>query len=377
MKPHPLVISILIAAGALSACQSTPPLDTSNPQAILTAANAGHQGAAALLGPSYFSGTNGFEKNMVEAARWLPAAVDQGDTTAMAQLGFLYLNGTGVTADPAKALELIGGSAKAGDTLGQYYLGLMNMQGVGLAANPTEGARLITLAAQAGNGEAMKSLGDAYRDGQGVGANPTEALNWYTRAGAAGNPAGLHAAGELQEQGKVGPKDPVRAAGLYKNAADLGHAKSMYRLSQMHQTGLGVQKNSGQALEWLMKAADAEDPDAMRDLAQRYAKGHGVPKDPAKAAALTDKLRASGVETASDTGKSARTTAGGDGNAPAERTRSASNSSGCSAYYPGRVLRTGGSRLQGSMEAIVLEVGNGQVTLGAPDGQVIGTMPCR
>jgi uncharacterized protein len=388
-----LIIVFVAATSLLSGCAGLSPsapeptaLDRSNPQSILQAANAGNAEAVSLLGASYFDGINGFEKDFAQAARWLPAAVENGDTTAMAQMGFLYLNGLGVPANPSTAQDLISRSSKADNPLGHYYLGLMNLQGVGVPSNAAEGFRLITLAAQAGNAQAMKSLGDAYKDGQGTPADALSAMNWYDQAGAAGNPAGFFAAADMHEQGTLGTKDFTKAAKLYQQAADSGHAESMYRLAKLYQRGRGVKKDAAKGLEWLMKASEAEEPNAMREMANRYARGNGVPKDPEQAAALNEKLRAiegEGVETdssaTSDTNDAEKqdNTARGSRKTRnrAEKNVDGNSADRCASYYPGRVLRS--SRLVGAYESIVIEVREDEVVIGSPNGQVTGTVPCR
>lgn len=377
MKSHTRLFSILLLALGIAACQSTPPLDTSNPASILAAANAGNEEAAAMLGPAYFTGSNGFEKNMTEAAKWLPHAVEKDNATAMAQLGFLLLNGTGVAKDEAKGVELIQRSAQANDPTGLYYLGLMNMQGIGTAANPTEGVRLLTQAAQAQQPDAMKALGDAYRDGQGVTANATEALSWYDRAGAAGVASASYAAAQLHEKGRGVPRDMTRAMDLYRQAADKGHGPSMYRLSQAYFNGVGVKKSNDEGMSWLTKASDAAEPEAMRELADRYAKGKGVPRDQAKADALNEQLRASGAEPAAAPADT--TTTQPRRTSPARGDAGAGNdsASACSSFYPGRVLRSGSRRLIGESDVIVIEVRDSKVILGNSDGRVIGSRPCR
>jgi TPR repeat protein len=391
----PLMVLFAAASTFLGACamlpQSEPTpapmaLDTGNPQSILNAANAGNQEAIRLLGAAYYEGTNGFEKDFAEAARWLPAAVEDGDTTAMAQMGFLYLNGQGVAADPTKALELITQSSKAGNPLGHYYLGLMHKQGVGVEPNASEGFRLVNLAAQAGNALAMKSLGDAYQNGEGTAAESTKALDWYHRAGTAGNPAGFFAAADLLEKGASGKEDTTQAAALYQQAAEMGHGKSMYRLSKLYRNGQGVKKNAAKEIEWLIKASEAEDPEAMREMAKRYARGKGVPKDPERATALNEKLRKMGEEegeaitsstndaSSSETADRAPKGASGD-RRQSSRHRDAGGAESCASYYPGRVLRS--SRVVGAQESIVIEVRTNDVVIGTPSGHITGTFPCR
>ena len=69
------------------------------------AADAGYGPAIVNLALIYsgFGGTTGIPANLPEAAKWLRVGADLGYAPAQAMLGFAYVNGRGVAADPVEA----------------------------------------------------------------------------------------------------------------------------------------------------------------------------------------------------------------------------------------------------------------------------------
>jgi len=86
------------------------------------------------------------ERDEELATMWYQRAADTGNTSAMNNLGLLYMNGRGVDRDP------------------------------------TKGAALFRKAADAGNRDAMRNLAKVYREGAGVAADSALADEWQKRA---------------------------------------------------------------------------------------------------------------------------------------------------------------------------------------------------
>jgi hypothetical protein len=74
----------------------------------------GNATAMANLGWMYANGT-GVEKDDAEAVRWYRKAADKGEATAVANLGWRYANGQGVAKDPRQAAEWVFKAVKAGN----------------------------------------------------------------------------------------------------------------------------------------------------------------------------------------------------------------------------------------------------------------------
>jgi hypothetical protein len=83
------------------------------------------------VGMWYLTGTEGYTKDPVEAAKWLQKSADQGNADGENMLGQLYANGNGVPKDFAKAVDLFQKSAAQGNPHGCTSLGRAYEKGVG------------------------------------------------------------------------------------------------------------------------------------------------------------------------------------------------------------------------------------------------------
>ncbi len=85
----------------------------------------------------------------------LKRAADSGNHTAMNNLGWMYKNGRGCSADYAKAKELF---EKAGTASSYYHLGDMYERGLGVTADLEKALELYKTASRRGNKKAKKRL---------------------------------------------------------------------------------------------------------------------------------------------------------------------------------------------------------------------------
>jgi uncharacterized protein len=128
------------------------------------AADAGHAKAQASLGWMYLQGW-GVSRDDTEAVKWFNKAADpirkaaeQGEAEAQGYLGAMYLNGRGVPKDEAEAVKWIRKSADQGHAQAQYNLGLMYTVGRGVPKDAAEAAKWYRAAAQQGHTEAQRVL---------------------------------------------------------------------------------------------------------------------------------------------------------------------------------------------------------------------------
>jgi len=117
---------------------------------------------------------------------WVPLA-EHGHARAQANLGFLYVNGTGVPQDYTTAVK--------------WY----------------------TLAAEQGNAAAQTNLGGLYKEGQGVSRDDTTAVKWYKLAAEQGDAYAQQSLGWMNETGRGTPQDHVRAHMWYNIAISQGN----------------------------------------------------------------------------------------------------------------------------------------------------------
>ena len=144
-----------------------------------------------FLGTMYMTG-EGVKADMAVAERWLIKAAASPEIEfaahAAALLGALYLDGSKVEKDPAKAFKYTKQSYDQGNVLAAYVLGMIYVRGDGVEKDAVKGVALYREAADAGSHAAMFTLYGAYAAGVGVEKDAVEAQKWLERAAAAGNP---------------------------------------------------------------------------------------------------------------------------------------------------------------------------------------------
>ena len=104
------------------------------------------------------------DPNFKEAFKWYMRAAEQGDASALNNLGCMYLVGDGVEEDTEKAFKLFHKSAEIGNDSSQYNVGLMMHEGVGSMTNKEEAVKWIRLAAEQGHTEAQTMLNNILKE---------------------------------------------------------------------------------------------------------------------------------------------------------------------------------------------------------------------
>jgi hypothetical protein len=143
------------------------------------------------------------------AAALLREAADSGHPAAAELLGRACLEANPPQA--ACAYERLTGAAAAGRPSAQSVLAWMYAQGVGGKADPARAARLYLQAARAGDATAQNNAGELYETGRGVKPDPKLALDWYRKAAEAGFAPAQFNLGRLYAAGTGTPLDFVEA----------------------------------------------------------------------------------------------------------------------------------------------------------------------
>lgn len=132
----------------------------------------------------YTNLTRGYFKlgRMEDAYRAAVTGMEKGSAQSTAYLAILYMNGSYVQKDLARALALFEQSAEAGNPGGMIYAASMYFHGEGTEANPSAAAYYYQMAADIGVGDAYANLGYLYDSGQGVPRNPAEAARFLLMA---------------------------------------------------------------------------------------------------------------------------------------------------------------------------------------------------
>ena len=247
------------------------------------AAQTGLPRGMANYGLAFEAGMGGLPRDPAQAMQWYRRAADAGNGKGMAQVGYLYANGSGVEKSPTEALRWYRRAADAGNTMAMTQIGSSYLEGLGVAKDDVQALQWYRRAADAGSSGGMYSVGWMYHQGRGVTADYSEAMRWFLRAADANDADAMHEIATFYYLGQGVGKDDTQAMKWSRRAAELGNAASMGNVGFFYENGVGVGKDYGQALQWYRRGADAGDAGAMRGVGWLYAKGYGVAKDDAQA----------------------------------------------------------------------------------------------
>jgi len=179
-------------------------------------ASAGSRRAMYQLGRAYAA-----NRQMPDAIAALRKAADKGSSAAMAELGVMYANGTGVARDDAQARRLLERAAEAGNPRAVANLAALSKNG-GAPPDPVKARALLSRAAET-NAEAQFQLGLLMADGAGGPQDDVAARALFEKAAAQNHPGALERMGDFAQSGRGGPKDTGAAKVYYEKAAALGN----------------------------------------------------------------------------------------------------------------------------------------------------------
>ena len=165
------------------------------------------------LGVLYLRGT-GVEQDIARAVRWFRLAARHGYPAAQTNLGLLYENGWGVPQDDAQAYRWYLRAAHQGDVEARTSVALLLAKGHGTAQDLRAAFKWLERAASQGHVEAWAHIGHMYRAGEGVTRDYVSSYAWY----------GIAAAGGYQ--GAVELRDSV---GSFLTQEELDRARGMAR----------------------------------------------------------------------------------------------------------------------------------------------------
>lgn len=148
------------------------------------------------------------------------------------------------------------------DADGCGFLGFSYVQGIGVAADPARAAQLFEQACGPDPVPASRAvfcdmLGLMYRDGHGVTRDPVAALALFRRACDAGWAAGCSGMGSMLEDGIGAPRDAVAAIAAYTRGCDGRDAHGCLSLSRVFESGkLGTRRDPARAAELKDRACE-------------------------------------------------------------------------------------------------------------------------
>lgn len=122
----------------------------------------------------------------LDALKAFGKSAKAGNTEAQYQIGIMFLEGQGITANPADAAYWFRKAAQNGHVPSQFEIGYCFMNGVGVQADDRMAAEWFWRAAEQGDPDAALYVARMYRDGRGMGQDLEQARKYYTKAAAAG-----------------------------------------------------------------------------------------------------------------------------------------------------------------------------------------------
>lgn len=180
-----------------------------------------------------------------QAYACLRAAAVEGDSDAMNDLGWLWLNGTK------------------------------------LAYAPTLARRLFKLAAVEGSGEALFNLAEQAYYGKGMAANLALAIDYYEQAFEYGVPSAALAIGAIYEEGDEGViVDHGRAMLWYKRAVEEGDVLAGFYLGRLALNEASAEHDMACGVYWLQWSAMLGERCASEALVDLYGSPFNTPPDP-------------------------------------------------------------------------------------------------
>ena len=205
----------------------------------------------------------------VNKIKWYQIAADNGHTSAIANLAYIYYAGKyGVPQDYTKAFKLYKKLADTDDMQAQYQLAEMYYHGAG---TPQSYSQAFTYYQKAADNKKMEakytkmyaeySLGLMYYGGLGVAQDYEKAFDIFENLVAQGNTNAEYNLGVMYDRGlgviqnKMKAKEWFEIAASRESYTGLGKTHAEYRLGKMYFEGIDVVQDYDAALSWFKKAA--------------------------------------------------------------------------------------------------------------------------
>ena len=163
----------------------------------------------------------------------LLALAELGDTRSMLGLAYMRLNPNAGRFDPAAAVAFLQRAADVGAPEAQFELAKLYERGTGVAADPAKALQLYQSAALQNFADAINDLGFLHHQGGlGLPANPQKAYGFFQRAAELRHPQAQFNFAALIDDGLVPGKGPEDAAQFLYAALRSGSSDVLNLLSE-------------------------------------------------------------------------------------------------------------------------------------------------
>ncbi|MEN9573840.1 MAG: hypothetical protein RL514_1695 [Verrucomicrobiota bacterium] len=134
------------------------------------------------------SGGNLPAPHETEAAKWLKASAEQGNTGAQFQLALHFLDPLSRSTNTVEGLRWLQAAAKGRVVAAQFQLARFHQEGGPVRKDAMEAVRWLRSAAERGHASAQTNLATLLMDPKLMGADYGEGVRWLRMAAAAGHP---------------------------------------------------------------------------------------------------------------------------------------------------------------------------------------------
>jgi TPR repeat protein len=197
---------------------------------------------------------------------------EQGDLSALCNLGFMYLNGIKVEKDTIKSKNYFNRAAQGGFTHAQWSLGLKLLLGNNFEKDEERAVQLISLGAQKGHIASQWHLG-AYYAKKGDGK---QSILWHEKAALEGHVSAQHELGNFYAEGMFVEKDYKKALYWFIAAANQGCSQAQYNAACVLHAADNIEKDYNQAFYWATLSAKQNYKEVYYLLAFMYEMGRGT-----------------------------------------------------------------------------------------------------
>lgn len=235
--------------------------------------------ATHYLALAYLNGT-GVTKDTAEGVRLLNDAAERDYADAQNLLGIIYYTGHEfIPVDAAKAVQWWRRSADNGNSSAINNVGSCYYQGTGVDVDYSEAFKWFKRAAESGDPYGISNMGECYEMGRGTAPDPIKAKDCYLRAIELDVPGAFARLGAAYCTGSAvaGKKDAALAFKYLTRCIELYEmsginddfdrelmANSCHLLSGLHRFGRGCPENTAEANRLASLAAQYGNPDAVQ-----------------------------------------------------------------------------------------------------------------
>jgi TPR repeat protein len=216
-------------------------------------------------------------------------AASQGDDTARAHIGTMFVYGIGVPQDNAQALFWLSLAAEHNNPEADTMLGLLSEQGRIVKQDWMKAFQFYQRGADQGNAIAQTGLGKIYLDpSKGVVKSPdyTMAMKYFTMAAYQNEPESEYDLGFMYYTGMGVKQDYAGAVSWFTKSANQGNSAAASFLGTQYDNGLGVPQDNAKAILYFRLSAVQGNLQGLALLGEKYLSGSGVKQDTERAYAL-------------------------------------------------------------------------------------------